>query len=114
MAGSLAVLRDGFQGLANQVHITLIYIKAQQSEASSGTSTNTVQELESLTHQIVVCLVVLVAQKVLDSEQKNSSQSAVNLTAVELSYSQSQKRSTPAGPNCGSHRAAAGSVGLVS
>ena len=68
MAGSLAVLRDGFQGLANQVHIILIDVKAKQPEASSGASTNTVQELKSLTHQIVVCLVVLVAQKVLDLE----------------------------------------------
>lgn len=94
MAGSLAVLCDGFQGLANQVHITLIYIKAQQPEASSGASTNTVQELKSLTHQIVVCLVVLVSQKVLDSGQKNNSPSAVNLTVVELcgSYSQNHKR----------------------
>ena len=67
MAGSLAVLCDGLQGLSHQVHITFIYIEAQQPEASSGASTDTVQELKSLTHQIVVCLVVLVAQKVLDS-----------------------------------------------
>lgn len=84
MAGALTVLCDGFQGLANQVHITLIYIKSEQPEASSGASTNTVQELKSLTHQIVVRLVVLVAQKVLDSERKKNSQSAVNLTAVGL------------------------------
>lgn len=50
MAGALAVLGDGFQGLAYQVHITLIYVKAKQTEASSGASTNTVQELKSLTH----------------------------------------------------------------
>lgn len=70
MAGALAVLCDGFQGLSNQVHITLIYIKAQQPQSSGGAPADTVQELKSLAHQIVVCLVVLVAQKVLDSEQK--------------------------------------------
>ena len=68
MAGSLAVLGDGFQGLANQIHVILIYIKAQQPETSCGASTDTVQELKSLTHQIVVGLVVLVPQKVLDSK----------------------------------------------
>lgn len=82
MAGALAVLCDGFQGLANKVYITLIYIKAQQPEASSGAPTNTIQELKSLTDQIVVSLVVLVAQKVLDSEQKKS-QSVVDST-VEM------------------------------
>lgn len=84
MAGSLAVLCDGFQGLTNQIHITFIYIKAQQPEASSGASTNTIQELQSLTHQIVVSLVVLVTQKVLDPGQKNNRQSAVGLTVVGL------------------------------
>lgn len=60
MAGSLAVLSYGFQGLANQVYVTLIDVKAQQPEASSGASTNAVQELKSLTHQVVVSLIVLV------------------------------------------------------
>lgn len=50
MAGALAVLSDGLQGLAYQVHITLIYVKAQQTKASGGASTNTVQELKGLTH----------------------------------------------------------------
>ena len=77
MAGALAVLCDGFQGLSNQVHITLIYIKAQQPQSSGGAPTDTVQELESLAHQIVVCLVVLVAQKVLDSEQKKKKKQSV-------------------------------------
>ena len=84
MAGALAILGDGFQGLANQVNISLIYVKAKQAESSSGASTNTVQELKSLTHQIIVCLVVLVAQKVLHSEERNNSQSAGNLTTAIL------------------------------
>lgn len=72
MAGSLTVLCYRFQGLANQVHVALIDVKAQQPEAASRASTNAVQELKSLTHQIVVCLIVLVTQKVLDSQEKNS------------------------------------------
>lgn len=70
MAGTLAVLGDGLQGLANQVHVPLINVKAQQAEASCGASTNTVQELKSLTHQIVVGLVVLVAKEVLKVKTK--------------------------------------------
>lgn len=50
MAGALAVLGDGFQSLAHQVHVTLIYIKSEQAEASGGASTDTIQELQSLTH----------------------------------------------------------------
>lgn len=68
MAGTLAVLGDGLQGLANQVHITLIDVKAEQAEASCGASTNAVQELKSLTHQIVVGLVVLVAKEILKAK----------------------------------------------
>lgn len=70
MAGTLAVLGDGLQGLANQVHVVLINVKAKQAEASCGASTNTVQELKSLTHQIVVGLVVLVAKEVLKAKTK--------------------------------------------
>lgn len=91
MAGALTVLCDGFQGLANQVHITLIYIKSEQPEASSGASTNTVQELKSLTHQIVVRLVVLVAQKVLDSEREKKQSISSQFNSSWTSYSQSQK-----------------------
>lgn len=68
MAGTLAVLGDGLQGLANQVHITLIDVKAEQAEASCGASTNAVQELKSLAHQIVVGLVVLVAKEILKAK----------------------------------------------
>ena len=69
MTGSLAVLSEGLQGLEDQAHVALIDVEAQQTQASSGAATDTVQELEGLTHQVVVSLVVLVAQKVLDLEQ---------------------------------------------
>lgn len=79
MAGSLAVLGDGLQGLANQVHVTLVNVQAKQAEASCGASTNTVQELKSLTHQIVVGLVVLVAKEVLKPKYKKRDHKAVTL-----------------------------------
>lgn len=75
MARSLAVLGESLQRLANQVNITLIYVEAQQPETPGGAPTNTVQELESLTHQVVVGFVVLVTQKVLDWKHKHRQKS---------------------------------------
>lgn len=70
MAGALAVLGNGLQSLANQVHVTLINVKAEQAQASCGASTNAVQELKGLAHQIVVGLVVLVAKEILEVKKK--------------------------------------------
>lgn len=70
VTGALAVLGDGFQGLAYQVDIALINVEAKQTKASSSASTDTVQELKSLAHQVVVCLVVLAPKKVLDTGNK--------------------------------------------
>lgn len=75
MTRALTVLCDSFQGLADQVHIILVYVKAQQAEASSGASTNAVQELKGLTYQIVIRLVVLVAKKVLKNNIQSSGDS---------------------------------------
>lgn len=82
MAGTLAVLGDGLQGLANQVHVALINVKAKQAQASCGAPTNTVQELKSLTYQIIVGLVVLVAQEVLKVPKKKKDQSGVPIKAA--------------------------------
>lgn len=84
MTRALTVLSDSFQGLADQVHIILVYVKAEQAEASSGASTNAVQELKGLTYQIVIRLVVLVAKKVL----KNNIQSSGNSRAAGFQSSQ--------------------------
>lgn len=92
MAGTLAVLSDGLQGLANQVHVTLINVKAKQAEASCSASTNTVQELKGLTHQIVVGLVVLVAKEVLKAKTKKTGQSAVRIKADGLETFPNKKR----------------------
>lgn len=50
VAGTLAVLGDGFQRLLHQVHVALINVKSQQPEASGGASADAIQELQSLTH----------------------------------------------------------------
>lgn len=73
MTRPLAVLCKGFQGLPHQIHVPLVDIKSQQTETSCGAPADAVQELKGLTHQIVVCLVVLVAQKVLKSKRKKRS-----------------------------------------
>lgn len=86
MAGTLAVLSDGLQGLANQVHVTLINVKAKQAEASCSASTNTVQELKGLTDQIVVGLVVLVAKEVLKAKTKNRANQQLELKQMDLKH----------------------------
>lgn len=65
MAWTLAVLSERLQGLVDEGHIVLINVETEQAQATSGTATDAVQELQSLCHQIVVGLVVLVPQVVL-------------------------------------------------
>lgn len=67
VAGALAVLCERLQGLRDEDHVALVDVEAQQAQASRGAATHDVQELQSLTHQVVVGLVVLVPQEVLDS-----------------------------------------------
>jgi len=65
LAWSLAILCEGLQGLYDQLHVVLIDVKAQQTQPSCCTATHDVQELECLTHQVIVCFVVLTAKKIL-------------------------------------------------
>lgn len=73
MTGTLAVLSQAFHGLVDESYVLLIDVKPQQPQPSCCAATNTVQELESLTHQVIVVLVVLVAQKVLEMDRNNIS-----------------------------------------
>lgn len=66
MTGTLAVLSQALHSLVDEAYIFLIDVKSQQSQSSCSTATYAVQELESLTHQVIVVLVILVAQKVLE------------------------------------------------
>lgn len=112
MAGTLAVLGDGLQGLANQVHVALINVKAKQAQASCGAPTNTVQELKGLTYQIIVGLVVLVAQEVLKAKKKKRINLEFQLKQLDLE--RLEMRPVPVSLCCGSHRAAVGNGELVS
>ena len=65
MAGSLAVLGEGLQALGDEVHVGLVDVEPQQPQTPRGAAAHDVQELQRLTHQVVVGLVVLAAQEVL-------------------------------------------------
>lgn len=65
MAGPLAVLGQGLQGLGDEGHVVLIDVEAQQPQPARGAATHDVKELQRLTHQVVVGLVVLAPQEVL-------------------------------------------------
>lgn len=65
MAGALAVLCQTLQSLVNEGHVLLVDVQPKQTETPCGAATDTVQELQSLTHEVVVVLVVLTAKEVL-------------------------------------------------
>lgn len=69
VAGALTVLSEGLQGLDDKAHVVLIDVKPQQPQATGGAAAHDVQELQCLTHQVVVGLVVLGAQEVLQSTE---------------------------------------------
>lgn len=68
MTGTLAVLSQALHSLVDESYVLLIDVESQQPESPCGAATDTVQELKGLTHQVVVILVVLVAQKVLEMD----------------------------------------------
>lgn len=70
MAGALTVLSQTLQGLVDECHVLLIDVEAQEAEAPRGAATDTVQELQGLTHKIVVVLVILAAEEVLVGYKK--------------------------------------------
>jgi hypothetical protein len=65
LAGALAILCERLQGLGDEAHVALVDVEAQQTQASCGAATHDVQELQCLTYQVVVGLVVLAAKEVL-------------------------------------------------
>lgn len=68
MTGTLAVLSQALHSLVDEPYVLLVDVESQQPQSARGAATDTVQELKSLTHQIIVVLVMLVAQKVLEME----------------------------------------------
>lgn len=65
MAGALTVLCETLQSLIDEGHVLLVDVQPQQAETPCSAATDTVQELQSLTHEVVVVLVVLTAKEVL-------------------------------------------------
>lgn len=61
VAGALAVFSKALHSLVDKSYILLIDVKSQKPQSSCGAATDAVQELKSLTHQIIVVLVILVA-----------------------------------------------------
>lgn len=68
MTGTLAVLSQTLHSLVDESYVLFIDVKSQQPQSSCGAATDAVQELKRLTHQIIVVLVILVAQKVLEMD----------------------------------------------
>lgn len=71
MTGTLAVLSQALHCLVDETNVLLIDVEAQQAQSSGGTATDTVQELQCLTHKVVIVLVILVTQKVLKFKIKH-------------------------------------------
>lgn len=65
VAGPLAVLGQGLQGLGDESHVVLVDVEPQQPQPARGAAAHDVQELQRLTHQVVVGFVVLAPQEVL-------------------------------------------------
>ncbi len=72
MTGALTVLSQALHSLVDESYVLLINVKSQQPQSSGGAATDAVQELKRLTHQIIVVLVILVAQKVLDGDKRHT------------------------------------------
>lgn len=113
MAGALTVLSQTLQSLVNEGHVLLVDVEAQEAEAPRGAATDTVQELQGLTHKIVVVLVILAAEEVLVRYKKKINFNLKSLNPEQTGGYARRSRTLfpPAGPGCGSHTAAEGSEG---
>lgn len=65
----LTVLSQALHRLVYESHILLVDVETQQAQSACGAAADAVQKLEGLTDQVVVVLVVLVAQEVLGNQR---------------------------------------------
>ena len=72
MAGPLAVLRQALHSLVDEGHVLVVDVEPQQAQPPGGAATDAVQELQRLTHQVIVVLVVLTTQKVLKERNEKT------------------------------------------
>lgn len=68
VTGALAVLCESLQSLVDEGDVVLVDVETQQAQASGCGAANTVQEHQSLRHQVVIALVVLISQSILKQE----------------------------------------------
>lgn len=71
MAGPLTIFSQAFQCLVDEGHVLFIDVESQKAQPTSGAATDTVQELQCLTDQVIISLVVLATQEVLRGDKKN-------------------------------------------
>lgn len=71
MAGTLAILSQALYSLVDESYVLFVDVESQKTQSSCCAATDTVQELKCLTHQIVIVLVVLIAQQVLGMQENN-------------------------------------------
>lgn len=85
MAGPLTVLSQAAEGLVDEDHVVFVDVEAEEAEAPGGASTDAVEELQRLAHQVVGGLdVVLEAQVVLQhNEAAGSAHTPYNMTPKE-------------------------------
>lgn len=70
MARALAVFCQALHSLVYESDVLLINIESQQPQAPRSAATYTIQELQCLTHQVVVVFVVLTAKEVLGNKRE--------------------------------------------
>lgn len=86
MTWTLAVLSQTLHSLVYKSHVLLVDVETQQAQSSGGAATDAVQKLEGLADQVVVVLVVLVAQEVLrrNKDSEKPAQEIPLVSAIKL------------------------------
>ncbi|TRY94884.1 hypothetical protein DNTS_032985 [Danionella cerebrum] len=95
MAGALTVFSQALHSLVDQSYVLLIDVEPQQPQASCGAAADTVQELQRLTHQVIVVLVVLTTKEVLGNkrgEKQDMRDMLLCYKERERSYSMNRSR----------------------
>lgn len=65
MTGALAVFCERLQRLVDEGHVVLVDVETQQAQATGCRAADTVQEHQSLRHQVIIALIVLISQSIL-------------------------------------------------
>ena len=66
MTGTLAIFREAFQSLIDQIHVTFVDVKPKKAQAPSGAAADAVEEGERVADEVVRVLVGLLTQVILN------------------------------------------------